>query len=247
MKSALWYSILLALMAYTQVYAGSNFFSEGVKAHNEKNYALAADKFTQAIDAEPNDKSAYYNLGLAEMGNRRYGSAMWAFEKVLKFDPNDTEALAKLERCQKELNPMQDYTAILSGTEATLFGISSNTWSILAIISSILLLVSVLLFKLRRGSSLRRVLLISGVFFMLLAVFSSVVAAREAAYMNELNYAVVTAESVPTYMDTKNVSSTLLKEGTRLYLLEESTQKFIRVKDASNQEHLVKASDLRFF
>lgn len=247
MKSAIWHSILLVVLVQTQAFAGSNFFSDGVKAHSEKNYSLAAEKFTLAIDVNPNDKSAYYNLGLAEMGNRHYGSAMWAFEKVLKMDPNDTEALAKLERCQEELNPAQDYTAVLSGSEATLFGISSNTWSIMAIISSILLLVCLVLFKLRQGSSLRRVVLISGVFFLLLVVFSSVIAAREAAYMNGLNYAVVTVESVPTYMDKENPSTTLLKEGTRVHLLEESRQEFIRVQDAFGLEHLVKASDLRFF
>lgn|SRR3989338_1256964 len=247
MRSALWYTILLFAVLQTHAHASSNFFSEGVKAHSEKNYSLAAEKFMQAIDAVPNDKSAYYNLGLAEMGNRHYGSAMWAFEKVLKFDPNDTEALAKLERCQAELNPTQNYTAVLSGIEATLFGISSNTWSIMAIVSSILLLICLVLFKLSRGSSLRRVLLISGGFFLLLLVFSSVIASREAAYMNVLNYAVVTVESAPTYMDKENESTTKLQEGTRLRLLEQNTQEFIHVEDASGQEHLMKASDLRFF
>jgi len=247
MRSTIWHILLSFAFVQSPAFASSSFFSEGVKAHGEKNYSLAAEKFMQAIEAVPNDKSAYYNLGLAEMGNRHYGSAIWAFEKVLKFDPNDTEALTKLERCQAELNPTQNYTALLSGIEATLFGISSNAWSILAIVSSFLVLLCLVLFKLRQGSSLRRVLLISGVFFLLLLAFSGVIASREAAYMNVLNYAIVTVESAPTYMDKENASTTKLEEGTRLHLLEESTLEFIHVEDAFGQEHLVKASDLRFF
>ena len=232
---------------WTSLLAGENPFSEGVKAHGEKNFTLAAQKFTEAILVEENNSSAYFNLGLAEMGNRHFGSAIWAFEKVLKFDPNDGEALERLEHCQDELDPSKTYDPVLSGFKAALYGLSSDTWSIIAVTCSILLCLCIVLFKMKPHPSLRRIFLITGFFSLITMLFSIWTASASAAHYRSEQYGIVVQPLIPTYLDNENVDNTQLKEGTRLRLTEDREGVIIRVKDQMGHEYLVKRSDLRYF
>ncbi len=248
MKALIAHIIACIFLLSAPTWAGDvSPFSEGVKAHGEKDYAKAAEMFWQAIEEEPNNSSAYYNFGLAQMGNRHYGTAMWAFEKVLKFDPNDAEAIEKLERCQQELDPAVEYKPVLGGFEASLFNVSSDTWALLAIVCSLAFCLSVVLFRLKRILSLRRILLITGFFSLALTVVCSIVSARTDAYYEGNHYGMVTQKSIPTFMDHENTAGIDLKEGTRLLLLDADTLEYMRVKDAIGNEHLVKSADLLFF
>jgi tetratricopeptide (TPR) repeat protein len=246
MKALSFIALLFTLWS-AGLLAAAKPFSEGVKAHGEKNYTIAAQKFTQAIAQEPNNSAAYFNLGLAEMGNKRFGAATWAFEKVLKFDPNDSEALERLERCQEALDPGRSYQPVLSGFEATLFGISSNSWALLAILSSLTFGLCLVLFKLKKHPSLRRMFLIIGFFSLVSLVFCTYTSASSASYFQSERYGIVVQPSIATYIDAENADKKELKEGTRLLRVEEKDGLLIQVEDPTGRLYLVKSSDLRFF
>lgn len=238
---------LLISLGSLQLFAGKDPFSEGVKAHGEKNYTLAAQKFTEAISSESNNSSAYYNLGMAEMGNGHFGAATWAFEKVLKFDPNDGEALAKLERCQEELDPGMPYSPVLNSIESTLYGISSDIWAILAILCSLTFGLCLVFFKIKKHPSLRRVFLITGFFSLLAIGFCTYTASATYTYFGTEKFGIVVQPKISTYLDDENPDNTELKEGTRLILLDENKGLLVKVKDLTGHEYLVKRSDLRYF
>jgi len=47
-----------------------------------------ADRFTEAIEQNPNDHSAYYTRGMARLNEGRYSEAMADFNKALELEPN---------------------------------------------------------------------------------------------------------------------------------------------------------------
>lgn len=239
--------VLFLVLLPWQVSAENEAFSQGVKAHATKDYVLSARKFMQALREEPDNISAYYNYGLAEMGNRHFGRAIWGFEKVLKFDPNDSEAYEKLETCYRELNPGSHYRPILGGFDATMFGISSNTWGILAISFSVLFCLSAVLFRIRKEIPIRRVLMIVAFASLAGLVFSTVYSARSHQWVLTHHYAVVPLKNTPTYIDASNRSQRMLDEGTRLTVQDDHFGEMVHVKDESGTEFLMRSRDLLFF
>ncbi|GEM_PF-963066 len=256
MKSSVYILILLIgfIPNFSRVFANTDgqvsiqsageLFSDGVKAHSSKEYAIAVEKFENVIQLTPNDVSAYYNLGLSNIGAENYGKALWAFEKVLKFSPNDSEANEKAAYCYNQLYPSQDWSPVLSSFEAGLYSISSDTWGFLSILSSILFCISIILLKRKKTLSFKRVMFITSFFCALLLIFSVVFAKQSQDYHQTTNYGIVTSASIPTFIDEKNTAKNNLTEGTRVLLIDKDTSQFIHVQDSFGDKHLVKYEDL---
>ena len=237
--------VLMAGLLSIHVLAG-DIFSEGVQAHSDKNYALAIEKFTAVIEESPNDVSAYYNLGLANMGNESYGAAIWAFEKVLKFTPNDSEATEKIDYCHTQLHPSEEWSPVLGSFESGLYSVSSDMWSYASILLSILLCLSIIFFKRQQTLSVKRVLLVFAFCSAVLLIFTVLIAAGSRSYQEEVNHAVITQPSIPTFIDEGNTAKTNLMEGYRVELIDTDSLEYIRVLDNIGDEYLVRYADLTF-
>lgn len=238
--------VTVAFSLMSGMLLANNTFNKGLKAHGEKKYALAIELFSAVIKESPDNVSAYYNLGLSSMGAKEYGVALWAFEKVLKLSPNDAEAHEKAEYCTIQLNRSEEWTPILGSFKSGLYSISSDKWSILAIISSVLLSLSIIIFKRSQTISLKRLTLICGFCFILLLCFSMIVAASAQSYQTTENYAIVTKHSIPTFIDEGSTAKTNLMEGTRLKLIDKKTSEYVHVQNDFGDEYIVKAEDLMF-
>jgi tetratricopeptide (TPR) repeat protein len=77
-----WTAALWALLAWQ-----SNFYTDGVKALNEKRYPDAVKDFTNAVAAEPNDYTAHFNLALAYSLTGQRTKAAAEYRKTLELKP----------------------------------------------------------------------------------------------------------------------------------------------------------------
>ncbi len=245
MISVFRHSVLIVLTClFSQVSIANTTFDEGVKAHSENNYVLAIEKFTETINETPNNVSAYYNLGLSNMGNKSYGAAIWAFEKVLKFSPNDSEAKEKIEFCHNELYPSEEWSPILGSFESGIYSISSNAWSLAAILCSILLCICIILLKRKKAMSIKRIMLISSFFSAILMITALIIASKSKAHQESVDYAIITQPTIPTFIDEKNTAKTNLSEGIRLQLIDKDSSEYVNVQDNMGDQYLVKYEDL---
>jgi len=70
--------------------------AEGLKALDAKNYGLAAQEFTKAIQADPKDYTAHFNLALANSMLGKPADAIAGYKKVLELQPGVYEAQLNL-------------------------------------------------------------------------------------------------------------------------------------------------------
>ena len=223
---------------------GQNEFSEGIDAYNSKNYSTAIEKFEQIIATSPNNVSAWYNLGLSNMGLHKYGDAIWNFEKVLKLAPSDSEAAEKINYCYTELHNDRTWEPRLNSVESSLYSFSSTTWSIVSIGFSFVLAITLIFRSKQKHRSLRNVFTIISVVLGLLMISSITIALNSQSYATASNVAIVTKTMIPTFIEAGKTAKSSLKEGTRVKFLTTSEDDFIEVLTDQGETCLVRKNDL---
>ncbi len=239
------YLLIFCISAISSFFCmGQNEFSEGIDAYNKKEYGTAIEKFEQVTTTEPNNVSAWYNLGLSNIGMKEYGDAIWSFEKVLKLAPNDSEAAQKISHCYSELYTDRIWEPRLNSVESSLYSLSTTTWSMISIgLSCVLALL--LIFRSRQNHrSIRNTFTLISVVFGALTIGSIVVAMNTHNYISSSNFAVVTKTSIPTFIEEGKTAKTSLLEGTRVELIEIKENDFVEVLTDQQETHLVNKKDL---
>jgi tetratricopeptide (TPR) repeat protein len=231
---------LCALHSYS-----SDLFDQGLKSANDKKINQAINLFNQVIQQEQNNVSAYYNLGNCYYQNKSYGEAIWAYERVLKLSPSDSEAPANIELCYKKLNDTSIWAPHINGLQRLIYSFGPTTWAILSILISILMGISIfLLFKMKNNSWKRfHFMLLFGETVFLLAFL--VATNTSSTYLTSERFAIVTQKTIPTYMNDLGEKAQLeLKEGTKVELLTFTKSKR-EVMLQNGQKVLIEEKDLR--
>lgn len=219
-------------------------FSKGIEAFNQKDYASAVESFEKVVASHPNNTSAWYNLGLANVGLKSYGKAIWNFEKVLKYVPNDNKAEEKIEYCYNQLYPDIEWQPRLNSFESSMYSLSPNTWSIISVSLSIICAIFIVLYFTRKQSSLRFAILAINGFFICGFIFSIVIASMTSSYYSNENFAIVTKKSIPTFIGNSASSQTKITEGNRVEIINNNLSDKVPIKTSTGEEYLVQLSDL---
>ena len=88
--------------------AATRFIKEGARLYGEKQYAQAVVQFRKAIEADPSQQKAYYNLGLANFYLADYQQARQAFMQALNIDPDNADARYMLSYSYVQLKRWDD-------------------------------------------------------------------------------------------------------------------------------------------
>lgn len=219
-------------------------FNEGVEAYNQKDYALAINKFEKVISTNPNNISAWYNLGLSNIGLKSYGKAIWSFEKVLKSKPNDSQTEEKIAYCYNQLYPDTEWQPRLNSFESSLYSLSPNTWSIISICLSIVSAFFIFLYFTQKQSSLKNVILTVNIFFIVCFIFSITTSYLSSNYYSNSNFAVITKKSIPTFIGDTASSKTKITEGNRVEIINNNTSNTVTIETSSGENHIVLTEDL---
>ena len=70
----------------------TRYMAEGAKLHGEKKYTEAVAAYRQAIQSDPNQKNAFYNMGLAYYALNDFSEAAKACNDALNIDPAFSDA-----------------------------------------------------------------------------------------------------------------------------------------------------------
>lgn len=234
--------LVLGLLPWC-AFAASDF-DEGIKAYHKEDYAKAAQSFEAHLKKDSTDVSAYYNLGLAYHELKRTGKAIWAFEKVLKYAPNDTDAREKMEISYTQLKTPVNWEPQLNRLTSALYGFRSQTWSIIAIVISCFIGFFMIQYARSKQLSFKKLMLILSGFGVLFLFISIVIASGAYNYSTSNNSGIVTQESIPTFLESKEATPVKLNEGMRLEITETLDDNFVRVKTYDGKNYLVKRTDL---
>ncbi|SFT69070.1 Tetratricopeptide repeat-containing protein [Lishizhenia tianjinensis] len=117
-------------------------FEKGVAFYQDKQYKKAISAFQQDWDSTQNSANLY-NLGLSHLMLKQPEKALYYFEKTLKYDPNNTDAIYNASHLFSEMNEGSYWQHPYSWIGRFVFKFSSNTWSYLSLFFALLLGLSI--------------------------------------------------------------------------------------------------------
>ncbi len=75
----------------------SDIFSQANALYEKKDYAAAQVLYQQLVDGGHSSKPLFYNLGNTYYKLKKYGHAVYNYERALRLDPHDEDVLFNLE------------------------------------------------------------------------------------------------------------------------------------------------------
>lgn len=161
----------------------------------------------------------YYNLGNAAWKMDKLGEAIWHWEKALKLNPNMVDAKHNLTFTQDllvdRITPLEP-TPLDAFYERVWSFLSPTHWGVLAVMSFIMLMVSLILIKYWK-SSMSRFFIPLSLVFLISGLFSSATGWKHQSELDKRHMAVVLVPNI-------YVKNAPLLSGADAFILHEGTQ-----------------------
>lgn len=223
-------STIFVLTAFAQTKA------EADELYKKEKYAEAAAAYEKLLQSKEGVSAAlYYNLGNSYYKQDNIPQAILNYERALLLEPGDGDiranlALARGKTVDKVTPPSEMF--FVTWWHDLCNSMSSYAWSILAIVSFVLLLIGLLVYMFATQLVLRKI----GVYGAMALFFVVVVSNFAAYYQNEAfsnrNSAIVIAPAV-SVKSSPNDSSTdlfLIHEGSKVEILDSTMKQWREVK-----------------
>ncbi|MDE5838560.1 MAG: tetratricopeptide repeat protein [Paramuribaculum sp.] len=196
-------------------------------AYAADDFSLAASLYEEIMQSEGSSSELYYNLGNCWYRLDKPGKAIVAYERALRLDPSNKNALINLEFVNGKIFDRQgERGSFLSNAydrAATLM--TSNSWAITALIIFIALLGCIALYVFAPGIKMRKLGFFGGIVLLFATIISSVLAVHGANISSTNRFAIITSPSTllstsPREPKDRNEEAMLLHEGTKVEILD---------------------------
>jgi tetratricopeptide (TPR) repeat protein len=229
MNGGLIFTILLFFGGfYFTAYSNSNIDDVALLLQ-EKKYHKAAIVYENYLMKDSINSSVYFNLGHCYFLLGKYGMAMWAYEKTLKYNPRDRAAISSLKSAYQLLKKTEPWESSIPEVERVLYSFGSNFWSYLSLLLSCFFSIIVYLFFTTKRLNWRKVHLLVGGSILLFLSGTVGLAFGTNNYFHSSRYGVVVSKSIPTYGDEIGVDKLgfQLMEGDRIHILRTLDSRYI--------------------
>lgn len=246
-RNFIWIALWVCFTTLSIAQPEKDFDKANIEYRNG-NYAEAAKTYEALLDSGKHSADLYFNLGNAYYKLSELGPSVYYYEKGLQLAPNNSDIQNNLQHAQQatldDITPKQeDSISLFFNTIVQSF--SSNTWAILAIVSSILAAGLFLLYYFTRKPSLKRAWFISSLVFMLGVLFSLSLS-YTSFKLADTHYAIVWEDEIEV-LDGPTRNSThiyYLHEGTKVSITYEEDN-WVRIVLADGNEGWVEKQDIK--
>jgi hypothetical protein len=188
--------------------------------YQQGQFEPALEKYNSVILSGKESADLYYNMGNAAYRSNSIGHAILYYEKALKLEPTHDDAIHNLDFVSRyRLDTFEEVPVLFLGAWITGFVhlFPEQTWSILALIFFIIILIGLLVYLFSRHLTMKKSGFISGLAALLLFVITlSATISRHRDIMNP-DSGIILAPSVV-------VRSSPSESGTELFILHEGTK-----------------------
>lgn len=220
-------SIISFVLSCTLSVQATTLSEQADSAYMRDDFATAAALYQQIITEEGTSSDLYYNLGNAYYRQGMLGKAIVYYERALKLNPTNKEALSNLAFVNSKITDIPgDKGTFISNTFNNIASkLHSNTWATIAIVSFIMLLVGIAMYVFSSNIAIRK----SGFFGALILLVATIIT-NVFAYMSALrstsdNEAIIITPSTllstsPREPKDRSEEAMLLHEGTKVEILD---------------------------
>ena len=225
MKSSL-LLITVLLLIISPVFSGESksSFDLSREAYHEKKFDEAISILEKEIKIDKRNPSLHFNLGLAYRANEKYAHAILAFERTLKLNPNDSEAMQLIDACYPELESDRTWISEVGTFKRSLFSLGSNFWSLMAIVFSIAASLFIIRMRQMKTTSRKKIQLGLAISSGVLLLFSTYITSSAHSFEKDRSYAIVVEKNIPTYnnesLTSQDTSKVKLQPGNKVKILQ---------------------------
>lgn len=188
-------SAILSLLSF-QIFA-SSLAQQADSAYNKENYRLAVELYNQVLQQTGRNSEVYYNLGNAYYRMGEIAQAVLAYERSLRVDPSNGDALANLEFVRSRLQdkPEDNNSLLTRAHNKVVTSMTANGWAWTAFIVFLLLLGFAASYIFSSNVLVRKAGFFGGLILLFLVIYFIVVAHDAARRLNDHTEAIVTVPS----------------------------------------------------
>lgn len=217
--------LLFVLAGVTAVY-GQESLTQANEAYAQEDYIKAIELYEQTAREHGVSADLYYNLGNAYYKHNEYAKAILNYERALLLNPGDEDARFNLDMANTHIVDKIDPVGrffLSVWIDSMRSSLSSNTWSIIGIVTFLLLIVGCYLYLFSRSVAIKKVGFFGGIVILLISVMANWFAWGLSDKMENRDAAIVFAPTV-------SVKSSPAESGTDLFVLHEGTKVLIMSK-----------------
>ena len=216
-------ALSLAVSAQTDKIAADSAYVKG-------DYKDAIEIYESLAANNGESADVYYNLGNAYYKSENIAKAVLNYERALLLNPDDEDIRFNLELARSKTvdKVAPEYKFFLmEWLESIINLLSISAWSILAVVSFVVMLLTLLLFLFGKSVSTKKTGFIIALFSLFITIFANLSALHRYHYLTERNNAVIMEPSV-------TAKSTPSNSGTELFVIHEGRK--VKISDDSMRE-----------
>lgn len=227
-------------------------------AYMSDKYGEAISIYQEIMQKEGVSSDLYYNMGNAYYKSGQLGKAVLFYERALLLNPNNADAQVNLDFVKTKLVDKMAFSENIVDSFVKSFRniTTPNGWSVIAIVSFLLILVAVAVYFFNGNVLLRKIGFFGGFAFIVICIVANVMAVKTAGAFEDSRFAVVMKpvsilSTSPREPKSKLEEAFVLHEGTKIELLDSVevkidsvAQKWFDVKADDTHRAWIKASDM---
>jgi tetratricopeptide (TPR) repeat protein len=230
-RTIIYIFILLGIVAPTiSAKTTARLIEQADSAYTTDDFATAAQLYTQAIDSIGSSTALYYNLGNAYYRMGHLGKAIVNYERALRLDPTNQDARDNLEFVNAKItDKIGDNGTFISNTiDNIVSSAHPNTWSMIALISFILMLGGAVVYIFMENIAIRKIGFFGGIVLLIISIITNIFAITGTNKAKSHTSAIVIEPSTilstsPRQPKDRNEEAFLLHEGTKVEILDSVT------------------------
>lgn len=245
----LFLSLIVGVISISEAQKNAVLFDQGTKQYAAAQYQQAIDSW-KLIEKTGNESAEmYYNLGNAYYKINKIAPSIYYYEKGLQLAPNNPDIKNNLGFAQ---NARVDAIEALpknyiAKTYERLYSIATfETWAKIAVVLSVLCVLSFLIYYFVNQSGKKRLFLLTSSAGLLLLFISIAMAYTTYNNVNKKHPAIIFAESIEVKSEATLGSATsfTLHEGTKVQVLE-SKEDWSYIRIANGKEGWIPIETLK--
>ena len=208
-------------------------------AYTKADYAEAVKLYSELAEQNPTT-DVCYNLGCAYYRIDDIAHSVLWFERALKLSPSNKEVLFNLEMARTKtidkIIPQHEFILFTYFHQLTNW-LSLRTWTTIALVSFVLMLVCLLVFWASGSVTTRKLTFSSAVVLLLFCILSNVCAMQQSTFKQTHTSGIITSPAVTVKSTPADNGNDLfvLHEGSKVEILDNSLKEWCEVSIADGK------------
>ena len=219
--------ITLLLLFFASTISANSLTHQADSAYTEDNFVEAISLYNKIIQEEGTSSLLYYNLGNSYFRSGKLGKAIICYERSVILDPSNEDAITNLNFVRSQITdkPGDNGTWISNTINELRTSTHANTSAVLALVSFILLMCSIIIYIYSSKVRIRKLGFFSAVTLLFCSIITNIFAYKAAKIACTHNMAIVIEPSTilstsPRVPKDRTEEALLLHEGTKVEILD---------------------------